>query len=102
MLYLPKIPEFPWKKGPKPCTCRKLFFFLNLYHFKFKSLFTIYFYHHLYIFLDIDECSLEIHTCTKDQECKNSPGRYECLMICSSGFFRSENGSCAGKNLIIS
>ncbi|GBM98114.1 Hemicentin-1, partial [Araneus ventricosus] len=45
--------------------------------------------------LDIDECSLEIHKCTKDQECRNSPGGYECLIICSSGFSRSENGSCA-------
>ncbi|XP_055948498.1 hemicentin-1-like isoform X2 [Argiope bruennichi] len=44
--------------------------------------------------LDINECLLGTHKCTKDQECINSPGGYECLLICSSGFSRSGNGSC--------
>ncbi|GFS46965.1 hemicentin-1 [Trichonephila inaurata madagascariensis] len=44
--------------------------------------------------LDIDECYLENHTCSKDQECKNTEGGFECLAVCLSGFSRSSNGSC--------
>ncbi|GFR16680.1 hemicentin-1 [Trichonephila clavata] len=44
--------------------------------------------------LDIDECYLENHTCSKDQECKNTDGGFECLAVCLSGFSRSSNGSC--------
>ncbi|GIY13520.1 hypothetical protein CDAR_68362 [Caerostris darwini] len=44
--------------------------------------------------IDIDECYLETHNCSKDKECKNLDGRYECLTLCVPGFTRSENGSC--------
>jgi hypothetical protein len=45
------------------------------------------------IILDIDECSLGIHTCDVNANCKNNVGSYQCQ--CYTGF-SGDGSTCTG------
>ncbi len=49
--------------------------------------------------VDLDECDLGIGRCRRNQECLNTVGSYQCVVKCSSGFRRADNGqSCEGRS----
>jgi len=54
----------------------------------------------LFLFPDIDECSLGSAGCHGDQECVNTPGSFRCDVRCHRGMRPSEDGTrCVGRQL---
>ena len=49
----------------------------------------------IYLFLDIDECSVGTASCDVNSICMNTRGSYNCQ--CKDGYTKNENGQCIGK-----